>query len=117
MSVVVIPGTNAFDVRLAELLREARSFTADDLTDEGDLALDPSHAPNGRQNGIGSFVRSARSRGLIEPTGAVVKSRAPRRKGGVIRVWRPTLAGIEWALEELPPATTSTRIDPIGGNE
>lgn len=72
-------------------------FTIDDLTAAGKIALDASHAPNARQNGIGSYVNRAARDGLIEFTGRIERSKAPRRKGGAIRVWRITPAGIEWA--------------------
>jgi len=83
--------------RLAYLILTMRTFTADDLTDDGAFALDPDHDPNAAQNGIGAFINSASRRRLIEFTGAVVKSKAPHRKGGVIRIWTGTTAGRLWA--------------------
>ena len=85
------------DRRLAWLILERRPFTADDLTDTGSITLDPSHAPNGRQNGIGSYINQASRRGLIAFTGAVVRSKAPHRKGGAIRLWESTDTGRLWA--------------------
>lgn len=85
------------DRRLAALVLDGRPFTADDLTNEGAAALDANHAPNGKQNGIGAYVNQAAQRGLIEWTGQVVKSKAPKRKGGAIRVWMATTAGLRWA--------------------
>lgn len=74
-------------------------FSADDVTAAGTLALDPSHAPNAGQNGIGSIFNDLARRQLIEFTGRIVRSTAPRRKGGAIRVWRPTPEGVRWAQE------------------
>lgn len=86
-----------FDRRLAWLILDRPHFTADDLTDDGDVTLDAEHAPNGAQNGIGAYVNRAARRRLIAWTGAVVRSRAPHRKGGAIRVWTGTDAGRLWA--------------------
>jgi hypothetical protein len=73
----------------AELLRLAdsgESFTADDL-----IAVvgqpDSAHAPNGANSAIGSLFRTAHALKWITPIG-VKASRQPRRKGGMIRVWR-----------------------------
>lgn len=95
------------DRRLAWLILDRRTFTADDLTEDGAVALDASHSPNGAQSGIGSFVQRASRRRLIEWTGAVVRSNAPHRKGGAIRVWSGTTAGRLWArgvLAEVRPS-------------
>ena len=96
----------ALERRLAWLLISQATFTADDLTDDGNFALDPDHGGNGAQSGIGAFINSASRRRLIEFTGAVVKSKAPYRKGGVIRVWAPTTAGRLWAKDVLAEVTT-----------
>lgn len=91
--------------RLARLILVGREFTADDVTANGLVALDPDHAANGRQNAIGTLFNQASRRGLIDFTGQVVRSNAPHRKGGAIRVWRGTEAGVLWArsiLAELP---------------
>lgn len=87
--------------RLARLLLAGRTFTADDVTADGVLALDPDHAANGKQNAIGSMFNQASRRGLIDFTGDVVRSVAPHRKGGGIRVWRGTEAGALWARNAL----------------
>lgn len=79
--------------RLADLVRLGGEFTADDLTDEGALVIDPAHQPNGKQNGIGALIRSWSTKGYIVSTGRVVPSRAPHRKGGMIQVWQSTAAG------------------------
>jgi hypothetical protein len=63
------------------------------------VALDGAHAPNGKQNGIGSYVNAASRRGLIRWSGTVVRSRAPHRKGGAIRVWSGTNVGRRWARD------------------
>jgi hypothetical protein len=86
-----------YDRRLAWLIIDRPHFTADDLTDEGAVTLDAGHGANGANNGIGSYVQGAARRGLIAWTGAVVRSKAPHRKGGAIRVWHGTTAGRLWA--------------------
>lgn len=83
--------------RLAWLIITSAHFTADDLTDDGAYALDADHGANGAQSGIGAFVNRASRRRLIEWTGAVVRSKAPHRKGGAIRVWCGTTVGKSWA--------------------
>ena len=92
--------------RLAYLILTMKTFTADDLTDDGQFALDPNHDPNSVQNGIGGFFISASNRRLIEWTGAVVKSKAPHRKGGAIRMWTGTSAGRLWARGVLAKVTS-----------
>lgn len=95
------------DRRLAWLILDRRTFTADDLTDGGDFTLDGGgHGVNGRQNGIGAFVQQASRRRLIEWTGAVVRSKSPHRKGGAIRVWSGTTVGRSWARGVLAHVTT-----------
>lgn len=87
--------------RLAWFVVQPQPFTADDLTDNGQIAIDPSHAANGAQSGIGSLIQWAARERLIEWTGAVVKSKAPKRKGGAIRVWSGTTKGRAWARSVL----------------
>ena len=88
--------------RLAWLILSARTFTADDLTDDGAFTLDGgAHVPNAGQNGIGAFIGSAHKRRLIQRTGSSVKSRAPHRKGGMIQIWAPTATGRLWAKSVL----------------
>jgi hypothetical protein len=87
--------------RLAWLIISQSTFTADDLTEDGQVAIDAGHAPNAGQNGIGAFIGSAHKRRLIQRTGASVKSRAPHRKGGMIQIWAPTVAGKLWARSVL----------------
>jgi photosystem II stability/assembly factor-like uncharacterized protein len=90
-----------FQRQLAYLILSDTDFTADDLTNNGAIALDSGHTANALQNGIGSiFSRSARQ-GLISFTGNVRRSNAPHRKGGAIRVWRGTDAGKRWARQVL----------------
>ena len=93
------PASARLDLRLAGLIVRRRPFTADDLTDSGRLTIDETHGPNGKQSAIGAIFSRARKDGLIVPTGEFVSSRAPRRKGGAIRVWRGTEAGHSWAVE------------------
>ena len=83
--------------RLARAILRGGSFTADDITSAGVFAVDVTHGANGAQSAIGSVFRWAASRNLIEPTGEVVRSSAPQRKGGAIRVWVGTPKGRTWA--------------------
>lgn len=93
--------TNPLEVRLATVIVAGAPFDADDVTGAGAVALDASHGPNAVQNGIGSLFNSAAKRGHIVFTGEVRRSRAPHRKGGAIRVWAPTPAGVRWARSVL----------------
>jgi ABC-type cobalamin/Fe3+-siderophores transport system ATPase subunit len=85
---------------LARVIIAGEPFTADDVTDCGNRAVDPAHRSNGAQSAIGKVFQQAQSNGWIESTNRVVRSSAPHRKGGGIRVWRPTQAGIDWAMEQ-----------------
>jgi hypothetical protein len=89
--------------RLAGLILQGGPFTADDVTEAGALVIDGQHTPNGKQSGIGSLFNQAARRGLIYFTGNVVRSEAPHRKGGAIRVWRGTEVGVLWARSVLGP--------------
>lgn len=93
--------SSVIELRLARLIMRGGPFTADEVTAEGTIAIDSRHRPNGRQNGIGSFFRTASQRGLICWTGEVVQSKAPHRKGGAIRVWIGTDHGRHWAKKEI----------------
>lgn len=84
------------------------TFTADDLTSAGDIAIDASHAPNGAQSGIGTVFNKAARRKLIEFTGDIKGSAAQHRKGGMIRIWRGTEAGVLWARSILRDFTKGT---------
>lgn len=64
-------------------------YTADDLIDLVGHP-DDTHEANGTNSSIGSIFAWGHQQGLAEPTGRYVKSRQPRRKGGVIAVWRGT---------------------------
>ena len=88
-----------FEMRLAALIASGEPFSADDLTMSGQVTADEFHTPNGKRSSIGSLFSAKRKAGLIEPTGAVVNSTAPHRKGGLIRVWRGTPKGVRWAIE------------------
>jgi hypothetical protein len=90
-----------FDRRLARLVLVGRTFTADDVTNNGSIAPDPDHTPNGKGSAIGAMFNQWQRRGLIAPTGEVVKSTSPHRKGGAIRVWHGTEAGVLWARNVL----------------
>jgi hypothetical protein len=91
--------------RLARLILDGLTFTADDVTNNGTMAIDPDHTANGKQNATGALFNQASRRGLIDFTGTVVRSNAPHRKGGAIRIWRGTEGGVLWArnvLAEVP---------------
>jgi hypothetical protein len=79
---------DAIDFRLFELAVLRDEITADDITSNGTRAVDGTHKANGRQSSIGSHFQKWHKQGLIEPTGRVVKSKAPHRKGGMIQIWR-----------------------------
>ena len=85
------------EARLAEAILDRETFTADDVTDEGRIALDARHGANARQNGIGSLFNEHARAGHIAFTGRVERSRAPHRKGGAVRVWTATGPGRLWA--------------------
>lgn len=82
---------------MVRTIARGASFTADTLTKAGADTVDPSHQANGAQSSIGALFRSYAQRGWIEWTGDVVRSTAPHRKGGAIRVWQPTITGIRAA--------------------
>lgn len=86
-----------YDRQLARLILSSRCFTADDLTANGERPLDPTHKPNAGQNGVGAYMCRVSRQGLIVWTGDVVRSQAPLRKGGAIRVWQGSTAGKRWA--------------------
>jgi hypothetical protein len=84
--------------QLARCINEGmETVTSDDVTDCGRIALDADHKANGKQSGIGSFFRTMAAQGVIVSTGQAVKSKAPKRKGGMIQVWKVTAAGRDWA--------------------
>jgi hypothetical protein len=85
---------------LAAVVVAGVEFTADDVTHNGARTVDPTHRSNGAQSAIGKVFQEAQRLGWIESTGRVVRSTAPHRKGGGIRVWRPTQAGIDWAMDQ-----------------
>jgi hypothetical protein len=95
--------------RRAAQLNLRGEWTADDLTDSGVVTLDPSHEPNAGQNGIGAFINGLARRGLIVFTGRVIRSTSPARKGGGIRVWAPTEAGVLWARNVLDSQSATRR--------
>lgn len=73
--------------RMERAIDKGQPFTADDITADGKITMMGEHDPNGTQNGIGSLFREYAAKGLIRSTDRLVKSRAPHRKGGAIRVW------------------------------
>jgi len=88
---------NEIEERIAFVVLAGQPFSVDDVTEDGAWAPDPTHAANSTQNSIGQHIGDVARRGLIEFTGEVQRSCAPHRKGGMIRIWRPTSAGDEWA--------------------
>lgn len=77
-------------------LQHYDSWTVNDLTDNGTVMLDSTHAQSGKQSGIGAYVQSLVRHGYIEFTGVVERSTAPHRKSGIVRRWRWTEAGHAW---------------------
>jgi hypothetical protein len=72
---------------MRQLIEDGDPFTADDL-----VAItgwpDDRHASNGQNSAVGSMFQHYKRRGMIEACG-VAQSKAPQRKGGMVRVWRP----------------------------
>lgn len=91
--------TEELERRLRALIVLGHPFTADDLTHGGELTLDPTRQPNGRQSGLGRMFLRASRLGHIEFRGEVRNSTTPSRNGGLIRVWHPTPAGQRWARD------------------
>jgi len=87
------------EARMIAAMCRGLPFTADDVTDAGRETVLGDHAPNAAQNGIGARFRQHSVEGRIVPTGRVVASVAPHRKGGMIREWVPTLRGQRWAMD------------------
>ena len=87
--------------RIAKVGLSVNEFSADDITNDGDWALDPAHGANGRQSAISTTFQGLSKQGNIVWTGEVVKSRSPHRRGGIIRVWRLTTKGRAWAKDLL----------------
>jgi hypothetical protein len=79
---------------LRDLAATGEPFTADDVLDRAGHP-DDRHEANAANNAVGSLFRAAAAERIIMQTGAVVQSRQPHRKGGMIRVWigwrQPTL--------------------------
>lgn len=89
--------TSRLEQRLAYFILQGRPFTADDVTDHGNITVAGDHAPNSRQSTIGSLFQQHARDGHIVFTGNVVKSTAKHRKGGAIRMWEATERGRRWA--------------------
>ena len=85
------------DQRLAETLLKKAEFTADDITNNGELTIDPEHKPNGKQSAIGAKFREWQSRGLIYHTSRTTRSKSRHRHSGMIGIWARTGRGLEWA--------------------
>ena len=95
---------SVYDDRLTNLINQgARSITSDDVTDNGRITLDATHKANGKQSGIGSWFTSKAREGIIVSTGQLVKSNAPHRKKGAIRLWTVTDKGVAWAATRAAP--------------
>lgn len=95
----MIKAPTPLEIRLAEVISACPDcpFTIDDITLDGHLALDVAHECNGPQNGIGTVLNRAQKRQLIQTDGMTTRSRSPLRKGGAVKVWHPTEAGLLWA--------------------
>lgn len=92
---------NVLQARLYTLMSRGTPFTADDVTADGKVTVAGDHEPNKKQNAIGAMIRSQSQAKRIAPTGKVVSSKAPHRKGGMIREWRATDFGARWAKSQL----------------
>lgn len=95
---------NKLERQLARLIVAGQyQVTADDITDCGRITIDAAHSPNGKQSGIGSFFRQKVADGILVSSGLPpVRSKAPKRKGGMIQVWSVTPKGLRWARAVLP---------------
>ena len=84
------------------LARSGDPYTADDLIEAVGLP-DEHHSPNGRNNAVGSIFRELKASGWIEEVGTA-RSRQPKRKGGLILVWKGTPAVVQQMrlFEDLP---------------
>lgn len=78
----------SLEERMDALIEKGMAFTADDLTNQGEITYAGSHDANGSNSGIGSMFSRERKAGRIEAVG-YANSTSPRRKGNVIRVWQP----------------------------
>lgn len=87
--------------RIATLILDADSFCADDVTNDGEDAIDPSRKPNGRQSAIGGAFTGLTRQGLIVTDGRTVISRSRYRHHGRILLWRGTPEGAAWAKDLL----------------
>ena len=85
----------------ARLILADLRFSSNDVTINGDIVIDPTHAQSGRQSGIGAMFNEMARRQLIEFTGDIEASTSPHRKGGMVRIWRGTEAGRLWARNVL----------------
>lgn len=86
MSVDAIPWSSRAWAAIEDLAATGRAFSSDDLVDLVGLP-DPDHEPNARNGAVGAIFRQASTAGLIRPTGRVVTSRQPHRRGGTQRTW------------------------------
>lgn len=87
----------ALDDRLRECILSGKWFSANEVTDNGAITLDPDHAPNGKQSGIGAYFNTHAGLGHIVTDHVTVLSKAPHRRGGRILRWKGTAKGRRWA--------------------
>jgi len=99
--------THRADTAGRTLIGLGRDFSADDLRDLAGVP-DDDHSPNRHNNAIGAWFGQMASAGLIVAVGTT-RSTSRERKGGLIRTWRATPAGLRWA-------ETATR-DPLDVDE
>ena len=96
---------------LCDLAASGEEFTADDVLDRAGHP-DERHQANARNSAIGALFRDAAKAGLIMQVGRTVRSRQPKRKGGMVQVWvgfqQPTLFDQEGGAR----AITDTRAGP-----
>lgn len=97
---------NKLEIQLTKLIRAGvYQVTADDVTDCGRITIDAAHSPNGKQSGIGSFFRQKVADGILTSSGLPpVRSKAPKRKGGMIQIWSVTPKGLRWARAVVLPS-------------
>jgi hypothetical protein len=86
---------------IARSLAHGVNFSANDLHE---LVPNPDgeHAPNGANSAIGSAFSRYSKAGRIEPTGRVLQSNQPHRKGGMVREWRAVTRQQQFTIGDEP---------------
>lgn len=85
----------------AVILTGVEELWMDLVTDCGRFTLDPEGKPNSKQNGMGSLLQQAGTRGWLVNTHRTRKSESPRRKGGADAIWSVTDLGRTWASRRI----------------